>query len=121
MKIKTIFLLLIVTLFSCNTQKNIKTDFELNKNEIFEISLKTNPTTGYLWKWKKDNSFKIVDSLSTNYVQDKTDAQMTGVGGNIVWKFKAKQTGIDTLTFEYCRSWEENSTVETKKFIVKIY
>ena len=45
---------------------------------------------------------------------------MTGVGGNIVWKFKAKHTGLDTLTLEYCRPWETNSTVETKKFIVKI-
>jgi inhibitor of cysteine peptidase len=45
---------------------------------------------------------------------------MVGVGGNEIWKFKGKETGVDTLIFEYCRSWEKNSTVETKKVVVKI-
>jgi inhibitor of cysteine peptidase len=117
---KLVISMFVISLFSCNTQKNIKFDYSVNKNETFEVSLKANPSTGYSWKWIKDNSSKIVDSVSSLYVQNKAEPSMTGVGGNEIWKFKAKKTGIDTLTFEYCRSWESNSTVETKKIIVKI-
>ena len=112
--------ILTLILFSCNTQKTAKTDYELNKNETFDVRLKSNPTTGYSWKWTKNNASKKVDSLSFTYIQDKSEPQMTGVGGNEIWKFKGIETGVDTLTFEYCRSWEPNSTVETKKISVKI-
>jgi len=117
---KIVISVLAIGLFSCNSQKEIKSDFEINKNETFEISLKANPTTGYSWKWKKDASSKLVDSISAIYTQDKAAEDMTGVGGNEVWKFKGKTSGIDTLTLENCRSWEKNSTIESKKFVVKV-
>jgi inhibitor of cysteine peptidase len=117
---KIAIIVLAISLFSCNSQKGIKADFEVNKNETFEVSLKSNPTTGYSWKWIKNNATKIVDSISTNFIQDKAEPNMVGVGGNEVWKFKGKQSGVDTLTFEYCRSWEKNPPAETKKVIVKI-
>lgn len=112
--------ILALSLFSCNTQKKAKTDYELSKNETFEVTLKSNPSTGYSWKWIKNNASKKVDSVGSIYVQDKSAPGMTGVGGNEIWKFKGIQTGVDTLKFEYCRSWEPNSTVETKKISVKI-
>jgi inhibitor of cysteine peptidase len=117
---KSVLGILAISLFSCNTQKNVKTDYEVNKNETFDVTLKSNPTTGYSWKWVKDNASKKVDSVSSIYVQDKATSGMTGVGGNEIWKFKGKETGVETLTFEYCRSWEPKSTVETKKISVKI-
>lgn len=119
MKTTTITALAIV-LFSCNSQKEIKTDYEVNKNEVFEVTMKSNPTTGYTWKWIKDKTPQIVDSLSATYVQDKAAADMVGVGGNVIWKFKGKEAGIDTLTFENSRSWEKNAAVETKKVVVKV-
>ncbi len=117
---KAVFSILAITLFSCNTQKNIKADYEVNKNQTFEISLKSNPTTGYSWKWIKVQPSKIVDSISSIYIQDKAEPNMVGVGGNEIWKFKGKETGIDTLKFEYQQPWQPNSTVETKKIIIKI-
>ncbi len=117
---KMVILVLTIGLFSCNTQKSLKYEYKVNKNEIFEITLKSNPTTGYKWKWIKEHPSKIIDSVSSTYIQDKAEPYMMGVGGNEIWKFKGKEKGIDTLTFEYCRSWEPNSTVETKKIIVKI-
>ncbi len=119
MKIATLTILAIL-LFSCNTQKAVKADYEVNKNEIFDVTLKSNPTTGYSWKWIKNQTSKKADSVSQTYIQDKIEQELTGVGGNEIWKFKAIKSGIDTLKFEYQRSWEPNSTVETKKFIVKI-
>jgi inhibitor of cysteine peptidase len=117
---KVALCILALSLFCCNTQKKAKTDFELSKNETFDVILKSNPTTGYSWKWIKNNFSKKVDSIRSTYIQDKSAPGMTGVGGNEIWKFKGKETGVDTLTFEYCRSWQPNSTVETKKISVKI-
>ncbi len=112
--------ILAISLFSCNTQKAIKADYEVSKNETFAITLKSNPTTGYSWKWVKNNTSKIVDSVSVTFAKDKAATGMVGVGGNEIWKFKGKESGVETLTFEYCRSWEPKSTVETKKISVKI-
>ena len=117
---KTTLSFLLISLFSCNTQKSVKADYEVSKNEIFEVSLKSNPSTGYSWKWNKKQTLNLVDSVTTTYNPTKVEAGIVGSGGNEIWKFKGKETGVDTLTFEYCRSWEPNSTVETKKIIVKI-
>jgi inhibitor of cysteine peptidase len=117
---KAVFSILAITLFSCNTQKNIKADYEVNKNETFEVSLKANHTTGFSWKWIKNESSQLVDSVSVNYIPTKVDGEIAGSGGNEIWKFKANKSGLDTLKFEYCQPWDENSTVETKKVIVQI-
>jgi inhibitor of cysteine peptidase len=117
---KALLSILAVSLFSCETQQDLKTDYVVNKNETFEVSLISNLTTGYSWKWVKDNSSTRIDSVSATYVQDKVASGIVGSGGNEIWKFKGKEAGVETLTFEYCRSWEPNSTVETKKIVVTI-
>ena len=117
---KSVVCIYAISLFACNSQKNIKSDFEIRKNETFDITLISNPSTSYSWKWINDRSSKLVDSVSKNYTPTKVKEGIVGSGGNEIWKFKGKEKGIDTLTFEYCRSWEPNSTVETKKISVKI-
>jgi inhibitor of cysteine peptidase len=117
---KAIITILAISLFSCNSQKNIKADYEVNKNETFEISLKSNPSTGYSWKWIKNKNSKILDSISSNYIPTKVKEGIVGSGGNEIWKFKGNNSGIDTLQLQYCRSWDKNSTIETKKFVVII-
>jgi predicted secreted protein len=120
-KVKKIFFIITATcLFSCNIQKKQHSRLEVKKDKTFEISLKANPTTGYSWKWIKNKSQNLLDSIGSNYQQDKAPSEMVGVGGKEIWKFKGKQVGIDILTFKYCRRWNANSTVETKKIVVKI-
>jgi inhibitor of cysteine peptidase len=117
---KNVIGIIAILLFSCNSQKNIKSDFEIRNNETFDISLNSNPSTGYSWKWVRNIAKSKVDSISTTYQQEQSNPKRVGVTGKQIWKFKANEKGIDTLTFEYCRSWEPNSTVETKNIIVKI-
>lgn len=109
-----------ILLFSCNTQKGIIADYEVIKNTVLELKLRSNPTTGYSWKWIKNKDSKRMDFINSVYLQDVSAPGMTGVGGYEIWKFKGKESGVDTLTFEYCRSWEPKSVVETKKIIVII-
>jgi predicted secreted protein len=112
---KVLIIILVISLFSCNTQKNVKVDNKVNQNEEFKISLKANHTTGFSWKWIKNESSQLVDSVSVNYIPTKVDGEIAGSGGNEIWKFKANESGIDTLKFECCQPWDKNSTVETKK------
>lgn len=116
---KEVIIILAILLFSCNPQKRIKADYEVVKNTVFELKLKSNPTTGYSWKWIKNKNSRM-DSINSVYLQDASAPGMTGVGGYEIWKFKGKERGVDTLTFEYCRPWEPKSIVETKKIIVII-
>ena len=117
---KFVYYLFTISLLACNSQKDIKTDYEIKANETFEIELKSNPTTGYSWKWVKNDSPSILDSVSATYLQDKAEAGMTGVGGKEIWKFKGVKSGIDSLKFEYSRPWEKDAAAEKKKVIVKI-
>lgn len=107
---KVKFLVPFIILFSCNSPKN----------KTFEVSLPSNSTTGYSWKWINKNPTSFVDTISKTYIATKYKEEIAGSGGNEIWKFRVNAVGIDTLKFEYCRSWEPNSTIETKKFIIKI-
>lgn len=117
---RTTITIIATSLFCCNTKKSIKPDYEVNKNETFEISLKANATTGYSWKWIKNQSSKLLDSVNSTYIPTKVKEGIVGSGGNEIWKFRAIESGIDTLKFEYQRSWESRSAIESKKIIVKI-
>ncbi|WP_185966030.1 protease inhibitor I42 family protein [Flavobacterium sp. ZT3R18] len=114
--------ILFLTLFfmSCKAQKNPKFDYIINKKDVLEIKLESNPTTGYSWKWIKSESNKMLDSIDAIYVPTKVSNGVVGSGGTEIFKFKANKSGIESLTFEYCRSWEQHSAVTVKKFIIKV-
>jgi inhibitor of cysteine peptidase len=121
---KVLLIVLALSLFSCNEENVTDPDsekvyYEVNKNDTFEVSLNSNPTTGYSWKWINENS-ELVEKVSADYIPTEVEKAIIGSGGTEIWKFKGTKIGIDTLTLEYCRPWETNSTVETKKIIVKI-
>ena len=122
---KTLTLSMVVLFLICTACKvqdkksnATKPDYEISVNQSFQIELAANPSTGYSWKWSNQQAISIVDTAGINYVGDNPG--LTGSGGKAIWKFKGKKTGVDTLKLEYCRSWEPNSTVETKKIVVKV-
>ena len=122
---KVLLIGLALSLFSCSKENEIdpvleQNYYEINKDDTFDVSLISNGTTGYSWKWIKDQSVKAVDSINAIYIPKKVPEGIIGSGGNEIWKFKGKESGIYTLTFKYSRSWELNSAFETKKIIVKI-
>ena len=96
---KIAFTVLIISLTACNTQKAINADYEINKNETFEISLKSNPTTGYSWKWIKNQSSKVLDSVNATFIPTKVAEGIVGSGGIEIWKFKGIETGSRTFNF----------------------
>lgn len=111
---------LLIVISSCSKDPKLesKADFILKVNDTLTLNFSSNPTTGYSWHLvKKENT--LLDSV--NWVYKSSAGNLAGAGGNEIWTFKAKRTGIDTLTFEYKRIWEkENPPAEIKKFIIVI-
>ena len=69
------------------------------------LSLDANPTTGY--EWRVEQEPEIFD-ISSEYVQDKADEELDGVGGNEVFTLTPKKEGKAKVSFYYERSWEKD-------------
>ncbi|MCX8011448.1 MAG: protease inhibitor I42 family protein [Ignavibacteria bacterium] len=114
----TFFLLLACRSQKLSDEQNIY-DYEIKLGKSFTIELISNPTTGYSWKWVNKKFDTIVDTFDYEYVPN--NPQLIGGGGKEVWNFRGSKLGVDTIMFEYNRSWEPESTVEIKKFVVRVY
>ena len=87
--------------------------------KTFNITLASNPTTGY--SWRIDGSFdkSIVKLLGSKYERPKTS--LIGAGGREIWRFKALKPGKTAIKLKYVRPWEKNTPpAERRSFEVKI-
>ena len=88
----------------CNTTKD-STMITTKVGEEFNITLDSNPTTGYQWKLLGGFKWDVVEPGDAEYVA--TETQRIGAGGKDNWTFKAVGPGETTMTFEYFRPWEK--------------
>ena len=70
----------------------------LSNNRSFEITLPSNPDTGYDWVLSIDNS-DVVSSGSHRYRPDKSGR--IGLGGETLWSLRTKSSGDAVLTYSY--------------------
>ncbi len=82
----------------------------------FAIALEENPSTGYRWQQKFDNSFL---ELVADSFKPPTRA-LPGAPGTRVFEFKALKKGEAEITTVLKRAWEEN-VAEPKVFTVSIW
>lgn len=123
MKKKYLFLFLIAAIStSCTTNKHLviidndnNQEFILSENEVFEVSLNSNPTTGYQWIIEKIDSSYLYQLGESEYTSEST---ILGGGGIETYKFKTLQKGETELLLLYRRSWEDE--VPADSFHVKI-
>lgn len=112
MLIMTVFSLSMVSgVFAenCAPQSTIKEEnLTIKVNEIFEIKLESNPTTGYEWFSIFDsNSLKLVnETYISDYPYVPYEPIICGSGGHQIFKFKALKTGKTDITMAYVRPWE---------------
>jgi len=71
----------------------------------FDVSLESNPSTGYSWQTTKSPDGKIVQLLNSHYV-DPSSGGAVGAPGQEVWQFQAIGAGSTTMVLEYARPWE---------------
>ena len=76
----------------------------LKVGEGFEVRLKANPSTGFMWYLHK-NSTPLLKLVS----QTETESKEPGMGRPSIqiFKFEAKRAGEGVLLLHYVRSWEK--------------
>jgi inhibitor of cysteine peptidase len=81
---------------------------ELSPGQVLEVTLASNPTTGYSWEVSE-----VVESVLTQMGEAeflealKESEQLVGAGGTETFRF-ASATGETTLTLVYHRPWEKD-------------
>lgn len=71
--------------------------------QMCTISLKANPSTGFMWKWNNSQT-SLVDSVSRVHVSTAAKG-MIGGGGVDTWTFKAVAAGHGSIELHYVRPW----------------
>ena len=74
------------------------------------IELESNPSTGFEWFFSRDAESV---NIETEYVAKKGTESLNGAGGTTIITVTPVEAGEVTITLEYKRSWEEDSTIKT--------
>jgi len=121
----SLILIMVFSFVSCD-KDNIKVEDNMDNytwyeitNNTLNISLKGNYTTGYTWVYEVSNIGMIKEDYN-EYIQDSNKDGMVGVGGVQHYTFSALEDGEVTITFNYLRTFEDNSTVNTKQVTLTI-
>jgi len=89
--------------------------FNVDAGDTVVISLESNPTTGYSWTAKYDQTLlELVDEAFT-----PPGSTLMGAPGTQKFTFKALTAGTAKVTFEYVRPWE-GEPADTAEYTVKI-
>ena len=96
---------IVVTDMDVNTSRESIT---LKLGEELNLSLESNPTTGYMWNATFDQS--MIEQVSYRYDPASTD--LIGGGGIETFTFKAKAAGETELVMRYKRAWESEAIKE---------
>lgn len=99
-----------------DTTKGTKDAMIKKVGETFEITLESNPTTGYMWEWSNNKDSTVVAKVSNKYEGSKP--AIPGSGGVEVFTFKALKAGKATLKLQYKRSWEKGFIKEKKIHVI---
>jgi inhibitor of cysteine peptidase len=92
---------------------------DVRAGQEFKITLQSNPTTGYLWRFAKPPDEKFLKLVSTKY--QAPESKLVGAGGSEVWTFKALAEGKTTLELNYQRPWEKSiPPAQSTNFVVVI-
>ncbi len=80
---------------------------ELQVGQAFQLTLGSNPTTGYRWVFDGHSSGIVVQEGQPVYAADNPEKGLMGGGGIEHWTFRAVKPGTETLRLEYRRPWEQ--------------
>jgi inhibitor of cysteine peptidase len=79
---------------------------EIYVGDEFVITLDSNRTTGYQWKFAGPLDYGMLEFIRSEYiVHSKTQP---GRGGRERWHFRATDTGVTLVILKYVRPWEKD-------------
>jgi Predicted secreted protein len=88
----------------------------LKKGENFTVSLREDPSAGYLWKLNLSDGLSILDD---QYIEGPNPEHLVGVPGTHLWVIEATAPGSQKVNGIYKRSWE-NITGTEEKFTLNV-
>jgi len=94
-----------------------KSEKNLGSESLISLELKSNPTTGCSWKAKIADE-KIAVLESDEYVQDKAEPEMTGVGGTQTLTFKILKEGKTQIELVYGQQWNGGGIFEKRTLLL---
>lgn len=81
----------------------VEKQIKVGVNESFEISMESNPSTGYMWMSPNYDSY-LLNLKGSQYIPPKNN--ICGAPGVQKYTFKAIQTGESMIKFQYKRPWD---------------
>jgi len=91
------------------TAENADQSVEVQQDQIFQVSLEGNLTTGYNWVMAPQDPELIAQQGDPEY---KAASNLVGSPGTLIFTLKAVAPGQTTLHFDYKRPWEETTKPE---------
>ncbi|MGE5443748.1 MAG: protease inhibitor I42 family protein [Ignavibacteriales bacterium] len=86
-------------------------------DQMLEICLRENPTTGFRWSLEAKGEPACV--FVKDFFESVSDAP--GRGGNHHWQFQTARVGLGTIELSYLRSWEkEKAPAQTFTLRVRV-
>jgi inhibitor of cysteine peptidase len=80
---------------------------ELTKGQTFNVTLETNPSTGYSWEVVELNTNLLQKIGEADSEPSITNEQLVGAPVMHTFQFEVINTGQTTLKIVYRRSWEQ--------------
>ena len=77
---------------------------ELKKDQLLEIALPANMTTGFSWEVSQNNGALLAIQGDPVYEEEQTG--LMGAGGTTLFTFKAIDAGTLTLELVYHQAWD---------------
>ena len=93
-------------------------DSSEQKDDVLEISLDGNPTTGFVWTAEADPEWVV--EIDESYESDSNDMALSGVGGTYTYLVTGSEPGEATLTFTYARPWESVEPWRTEQYTILV-
>ncbi|MDD1757608.1 MAG: protease inhibitor I42 family protein [Methanotrichaceae archaeon] len=84
----------------------------------FDISLESNPSTGFEWWTKFDPDY--LSLLNSTFVSGNEISGLVGVPGNDVFTFNARSAGNTEVIMLLLKPWENGTITERKIFPINI-
>ncbi len=91
------------------TADNADQSVEVQQDQIFQVSLEGNLTTGYNWVLAPQDPKFIEQQGDPEF---KAASNLVGSPGTVTFTLKAAALGQTTLHFDYKRPWEETAKPE---------
>ncbi len=89
------------------------------QNQVIVLTLNSNPSTGYRWKYITEPDARILKFVSSEYIPSNTSATpLVGAGGTDVWTFQAIGSGTTSLKLGYFPPANPNQAANT--FEIKV-